>query len=310
MTAMILSASRRTDIPAFYAEWFMQRIKEGHALVPNPYNAHRLSRVALSPQLVDCIVFWTKNPGPMLPHLKKLEELGYKFVIQFSLTPYDSSIEYRVPPTEEMLQLFISLAKKLGSQRLVWRYDPVLINQNFTVRRHHDCFAKMCERLHPHAQRCIISFIDACKSSEKLFRPLSPQEQLALATGFTDIARSYGLGLFTCAEEVELERYGIRHGACIDKEHLEQLVGGPLNIRPDPHQRKACLCAEAVDLGVYDSCAHGCAYCYAVSNRQTAQRRLQLHDPCAPMLTGYPAGIEVISERTAKSHKSKQLSLL
>ena len=307
---MIVSASRRTDIPSFYSDWFLNRLKEGYALIPNPRNPQRLGRVELSPHSVDCIVFWTKNPGPMLPKFDIIKNLGYKCIVQFTLTPYGNSIECGLPPKAQLLEIFMELAKKMGRQCLVWRYDPVIVDHRFSIQWHLDCFSRMCERLHPYTHRCIISFIDCYKSIEKRFRPTTTDAVAAIADGFSCIAQKYGLGLFTCAEEADLDRYGIAHGACIDKSHLEQVIGFPLEAKADPNQRAACLCAEAVDIGAYNTCTHGCAYCYAVSSAKTAARYWKGHDPFAPMITGYPVGDEVVTLRTARSHKVNQLLLL
>ena len=307
---MIISASRRTDIPALYPDWFLNRLKEGYALIPNPRAPQRLGRVELSPQIVDCIVFWTKNPAPMFAQFEAVECLAYQFIVQFTLTPYDHTIECGLPPKEKVLKTFIELGKRIGRQRLVWRYDPVIVDSRFSIEWHRNCFAKMCEMLHPYTHRCIISFIDSYKSIEKLFRPMTPEETAAIAGAFSCIAGKHGLGLFTCAEERDLDCYGVQHGACIDRKHLEKIIGSPLTVKVDSNQRKACLCAAAVDLGAYDTCTHGCKYCYAVTSAKTATRRLELHDPLAPIITGYPLGNETITDRTVSSHKTNQLSLL
>jgi hypothetical protein len=138
---------------------------------------------------------------------------------------------------------------------------------------------------------------------------MTAEEMTGIAAGFSRIAQSRGFELASCAEEIDLDAYGLAHGACLDKKHLERVIGTRLELGQDANQRQACLCVEAVDLGVYNTCPHGCAYCYAVSSRKTAEKRLLAHDPAAPMLTGHPSGAEIVTERTQGSHKARQFSL-
>ena len=306
---MIISASRRTDIPAFYSEWFVNRLKEGYALAPNPRNSNRISRVELSPKIVDCIVFWTKNPAPMFGRLKDIEEMGYPFITHFTLTPYDCAVESGLPPKTKLLDTLTELAERTSPGRVIWRYDPVVVDGRFSVDWHLERFARMCERLRSHVHRCIVSFVDPYKSIEKDFRAMTHEEVTSIAVGFSQIARNHNIGLSTCAEEVDLNEYGIPNGACVDKKHIEQVIGSRLEVGIDANQRKTCLCAEAVDVGAYDTCPHGCAYCYAVSSRKTAARRLAAHDPAMPMITGHPTGDAIVTDRTTKSHKVNQLYL-
>lgn len=305
---MIITASRRTDIPAFYSEWFMNRLKEGYAVVPNPRNSDRLGRVNLSPKIVDCIAFWTKNPAPMFGRLKAIEQSGYPFITHFTLTPYDGTVECGLPPKAKLLDTLLALADRTSPARVVWRYDPVIVNPTFPVDWHLERFTQMCARLGAHVHRCIMSFVDPYKG-KTYFRAMTCEEMTSIAAGFSQIAQQYGISLSTCAEEIDLAAYGIPHGACLEKTHIEQIIGSRLEIKKDANQRNACLCAEAVDIGAYDTCPHGCMYCYAVSSQKTAARRLAAHNPAAPMITGYPTGAEIITDRTTKSHKVKQFYL-
>lgn len=306
---MIVTASRRTDIPAFYSEWFVNRLKEGYALVPNPRNPQRVGRVELSPKIVDCVVFWTKNPFPMFGRLKEIEQRGYPFITHFTLTPYDGAVECGLPPKAKLLDTLIELADRTSPDRVVWRYDPVIVDGRFSVDWHLERFARMCERLSTHVHRCIVSFVEPYKSIEKDFRAMTHKEMTDIAIGFSQVAQIHNIGLSTCAEEVDLSEYGISNGACVGKKHIEQVIGSRLEVAIDANQREACLCAAAVDVGAYDTCPHGCAYCYAVSSRKTALRRMAAHNPTAPMITGHPTGTEIVTNRTTKSHKVKQLYL-
>ena len=304
---MIISASRRTDIPAFYSSWFINRLKVGSILIPNPRNPSRLGRIEVSPQNVDCIAFWTKNPSPLLQRLPELDAMGYSYYIQFTLTAYGPEIEPNLPPKAELLRTFIRMSERLGALRSVWRYDPVLIDGTHNVRWHRARFSEMCETLHGYTERCVISFVDPYKSLSGRFRALNREEMLEIAAEFSQIACKYGISLFTCAEEIDLSRYGIEHSACVDQALTERIIGCRIAAKKDANQRPACRCIESVDIGAYDSCPYGCSYCYATSGRDLL--RAAERDPHASMITGYPRGDEIITDRTTASQKTAQLSL-
>ena len=306
---MIISASRRTDIPAFYFDWFTNRLKEGYVLVPNPRNAGRLGKVELSAQNVDCIVFWTKNPAPMLNRISELDAMGYSYYIQFTLTPYDKTAEAFLPPKNELLRVFAEMSEKVGRKRAVWRYDPVFIDDKYSIGRHIEQFGKMCEKLETYTERCVISFIDPYKNISSMFKAMTDLEMAAIAAGFSKIAAQHGISLYTCSEEIDLSDYGIGHSSCIDKNLIEQIIGCPIKAKIDANQRKECRCIESVDIGAYNTCTHGCAYCYATPSKKTTLRLAAEHDPNAPMLTGYPKGSEIITNRTVLSQKIGQIKL-
>ncbi len=306
---MIISASRRTDIPAFYSEWFMNRLREGYTLVPNPRNPSRLGKVNLLPDIVDCIVFWTKNPRPMFDKMDELDRMGYSYYIQFTLTPYDKSIEKYLPPKEKLIDTFVEMSQRISRKRSVWRYDPIIIDERFSVQWHIEQFAIMCEKLHRYTNCCILSFVDPYKSIGDRFRGLTNNEIYAVAAGISKIAKAHAISLFTCAEKIDLSKYGIQHGACINQSLIEQIIGSPIKAKNDTNQRTDCCCIEAVDIGAYDTCPHGCAYCYATSSKKMMEHFVATHDPLAPMIIGYPRGDEIITDRTTVSQKINQISM-
>lgn len=155
---MIISASRRTDIPAFYSQWFFNRIKEGYVLVPNPYHPKMISKISLSPAVVDCFVFWTKNPAPMLNQLEKLQDYNYYF--QFTLNPYGEKLENHLPSINKRMDTFKKLADKIGRERVIWRYDPILTNEEYNVSFHQEAFARIADELKDHTAKCMLGFID------------------------------------------------------------------------------------------------------------------------------------------------------
>lgn len=307
---MILSVSRRTDVPAFYSEWFTNRLREGYVLVPNPYNTKQLSRIELSPEVVDCIVLWTKDAAPMTEKLSQMEELGYNdYYFEFTITAYDESIECQLPPKDKVIDSFRLLSDKIGSRRVDWRFDPVILNEQIAETFILSRFEEMCRLLANYTEKCIISFVDAYKHTPRSFSNLPLEKQESLAKSLGEIAASYSLPLYTCCEEQDFSMFGIQHAACIDRKKVEDILGCQIVARKDAGQRKECGCIESVDIGMYNTCNHGCAYCYATrSVRATEQNRL-LHDPCSPMLIGIPNGYEVITSRIMKSLKCPQLPL-
>lgn len=304
---MIISVSRRTDIPALYPEWFVNRLRAGEVLVPNPYNRKKVSRISLSPDTVDCIAFWTKNPQPLLPYLKEIDSMGYNYYFQMTITGYEEDLESNIPGTEESMATFLLLSEEIGKERIDWRYDPVLLTDKYTINYHFEKFEQMCEWLHQATTRCIISFVDNYKESP--FLELEEEDMRELGKGFAKIAKKYGLPLYTCAEKIDLSEYGILHGACIDKERIRKLIGYKLDLKKDSGQRRECGCAESVDIGIYDTCIHGCKYCYANGRKEGTERKYAMHDPKSPLMIGNLRGDEVIREKAAKSNRDYQLSL-
>lgn len=311
---MIISASRRTDIPAFYAEWFINRLQEGFVYVRNPRNPNRIGKVVLTPDIVDCIVFWTKNPRPMLEKLDTVDALGYLYYFQFTLTPYDRQIETGLPTKPEIIETFHRLSNKIGKHRVVWRYDPVIINQEFSVQYHLEAFDHMCEKLADYTQTCIFSFIDLYAKVRSRLKGLVDQEVNSLqkkqiAQGFSLIAQKHNLLLATCSEITDFSPYGIGQAACIDQTLIERIIGCPIYAKKDPNQRPTCACIESIDIGAYDCCLHGCVYCYATMRESMVQNAIRCHDPHSPLLLNYPRGDEIMTVRTASSLKVKQMKL-
>ncbi|MRN55061.1 DUF1848 family protein [Paenibacillus sp. LC-T2] len=311
---MIISASRRTDIPGFYSDWFMNRLQEGYVLVKNPRNPNRTSRINLNPEVIDCLVFWTKNPKPMLKKLDIIEKMGYPFYFQYTLTPYDTKVEKGLPPKAELMETFKRLSDQIGPERIVWRYDPVIINTEFSVEYHLDAFGKMADELGKYTHRCIFSYIDLYPKVQKRVKGIVEDEVNELnmnriAEGFSTIASEYQLSLSTCSETIDLSSFGISHAACIDQSMVEEIIGCPIRAKKDPNQRMACGCVESVDIGSYDSCSYGCMYCYATTSQDTVLKNMRQHNKKSPILIGEPNPDHLVTDRTAKSQKITQLTL-
>ncbi|MDR3122568.1 MAG: DUF1848 domain-containing protein [Treponema sp.] len=264
---MIVSASRRTDIPAFFGDWFMRCLGEQKARVQNPMNPKIVSELSLDPDAIDCIVFWTKDPRNFLKRLPEIDALSYRYYFQFTLTSYDSDIERNLDKTR-VLEAFTALSEYLGKAKVIWRYDPVFINDKYTLNYHIDHFELLCGKLCGHTEKCVISFIDRYSFLKESFaqhgiRELSDGETEALADAFSAIGKKYKLPLSTCCEKANLDAYGITHNKCIDADLIERLFNIRVKPRKDPSQRAHCGCCVSRDIGAYSTCLHDCVYCYA-----------------------------------------------
>ena len=263
---MIISASRRTDIPAFYADWLLARIGEGFVDVRNPMNAAQIRRVSLRPEDVDCFVFWTKDPAPMLPLLSRLKNYDYYF--QFTLNGYGTDMEPRVPLLAARIDTFKRLSDEIGPARVVWRYDPIVLTPEYGAQFHIDTFSRIAGALSERVERITVSFIDYYPKIAKNWRRLqmrepAPDDVELIARAMAVSAAENGMAAQSCAEKLNLAPYGILPGACVDPALIERITGRVLPARRAKSQRPLCGCAESADIGAYDSCAHGCAYCYA-----------------------------------------------
>lgn len=311
---MILSVSRRTDIPNFYSDWFITRIREGFLYVRNPMNVHQVSRIDLSPELVDCIVFWTKNSANMIDKLDFLQDYVYYF--QFTLTGYGKDIEPNLPgKREELIPTFQKLSEKIGKEKVIWRYDPILINARYTMDYHLKAFEEIAGKLSGYTERVIISFVDLYAKTKRNtrnldIRELSKEEMLYLAGQLAKIASRYNLIIESCAEQINLQEVGISHGSCIDKGLIEKILGCKLICEKDKNQRPECGCFESVEVGTYNTCLNGCKYCYANYNDDTVKESVRKYHPDSPLLCGNITSEDKITDRKMKSQKDMQLSFL
>lgn len=306
---MIISASRRTDIPGFYSEWFMNRLRAGYAISPNPWNPRQLSQVRLSPEHIDCIVFWTKNPRPMLDKLQAIDDLGYRYYFSFTVTPYGQDVERRVPPKKEVMETFRMLSDRLGPARVDWRFDPIVVNDRYSEEWHSDVFDRMCDVLGSYTERCVMNFVKTYRHIAGRVRELDDAVMDRVAAGLARIAREHRLPLYNCSDKWNLANVGIHSCACIDQAKIEKIVGYPISAVKDPGQPKICHCLESFDVGMYSTCDHGCDYCYALKGENKLRRARARHDVASPMLSGFPSDIDTITDRTRPSFRSRQLRL-
>lgn len=297
---MIVSASRRTDLPAFYADWFFERLRRGFCQVANPYNPRQVSRVSLRPGDVAAFVFWSKNPEPMLDRLDLLEAGGHVYYFLYTLNDYPPLLEPGVPPVAERLITFERLADRLGPARVVWRYDPIVLGGPCTADAHRRCFERLVGRLAGASERVIVSALDFYRKTERRLAALENERSRFVRDPWRDgtlrslladlaaMAAARGLQMQACAQPQDLRPLGIAPARCIDPELLARL-GRPVPQRKDRGQRPACGCAPSRDIGAPDTCLHGCRYCYATRSPELARRRHAAHRPNAPLLWP-PAG--------------------
>jgi hypothetical protein len=292
---MIISASRRTDIPAWYSRWFLNRLRAGYCLVANPFNPSQVARVSMRQEDVDAIVFWTRNPVPLLPALDLLDGEGYRYMFLYTITGYGPPLEPYAPPPAQATDTFLQLAGRLGAARVVWRYDPIVLGPELTPEHHVSRFEGLARRLAGATETVKISLVDLYhKTRRRLGRlpggdhylgdPETSPQLPHLISALHGISAANGMRLETCAEEQDFTTLGAAPGRCIDGLLLSRLFGGSFPITKDKGQRRHCLCAPSKDIGMTDSCLHGCVYCYATRSHQSAVRNHARHDPEAESL--------------------------
>lgn len=308
---MIISASRRTDIPRFYFDWFLNRLKEGYVLVRNPMNPAQVSRIALNKNTLDFIVFWSKNPEPMLPFLDKLTP--YPYYIQFTLNPYEGDIESNLPPKGHLLNTFKKLADTIGADKMVWRYSPVLLNEKYTPDFHIQAFENLARALNGYTNRCHLSFLDMYAKIERNMaksgvREGTLQEQQTLAAAFKKTAFNNNMAIGACGN-VDLKRTGLNPSVCIDGALIEKLTGMQLNLKKDKNQRDTCYCTSSIDIGTYNTCLSGCTYCYANHGTKSIRKKANRYDPLSPILCDSVKPTDKIIERTVESNIIAQQNL-
>lgn len=309
---MILSVSRRTDIPNYYSDWFFNRIKEGYVYVRNPMNIHQVSKIEITPDVVDCIVFWTKNPSVMLKRLDEIKEYNYYF--QFTLTGYGNDVEANLPNKKSVIiPTFQELSNKIGKQRVIWRYDPIFFSDRYTKEYHLKAFKSIAEALRGYTEKCVISFVDIYQKNKKNMDSLSSYELndcelRKFAKELSKIASDNNISLGSCAEKINLEECGIVHNSCIDRELIEKIIGCKLNVGKDKNQRIECGCVESVEIGTYNTCKNGCLYCYANYSSKSVETNTVKYDPLSPLLCGQVEKNDKITIRKLVSLKQSQCS--
>ncbi|MDE5678827.1 MAG: DUF1848 domain-containing protein [Lachnospiraceae bacterium] len=307
---MILNTGSRTDIPAYYSDWFYNRIKAGYVLVRNPYYPSQITKYLLSPDVIDVMVFCTKNPFPMLGRLSLLSTFDTFWFV--TITPYGAEIEPHVPPREQVIASFRQLSAEVGSRRMSWRYDPVLITEQYSIQYHIEQFQKMAEALSGYTEQCVISFIDLYEKTKRNFRGIrsvTKQEQEILTDAFSQIAKENGLQIHLCCENKSLVRENVDADGCMSKAVFEKALGCRLEVPKKKTARRECSCLLGADIGAYNTCGHGCLYCYANYDMETVAKNRKLHNASSPLLIGELSEQDVIKPAEQKLWKNGQLDI-
>jgi hypothetical protein len=307
---MIIQTGNRTDIPAFYTQWFNNRLREGFVLARNPFNPVSVTRYRLDPSVVDLIVFCTKNPGPALDRINELD--AFRQLWYVTITPYGKDIEPNVPNKHQIIEYFQKLSLHNGARRMIWRYDPVFINEKYTIEYHIRAFETIASKLEGYCDRVVFSFIDLYEKTKRNFpevREVSFEDQITLTKAFALSASRHHMTLTSCLESKELALYGADSNGCMTKEIIEEAIGEQLNIPKGSNAREGCNCLLGNDIGAYNTCAHFCRYCYANYDREIVIRNMKHHDPDSPLLIGTIEKDDIIRDAKQISNINHQLRL-
>ena len=305
--AIIINTGSRTDIPAFYGEWFFNRVREGSVMTRNPYFPEQITKYRLSPDVVDVLAFCTKNPAPMLPRLAELKDFRQFWFV--TVTPYGRDIEPGVPDKESVMEAFKELSKKAGRTAVSWRYDPVFLSEAYPMDFHKETFAEMAANLAGHTDQAVVSFIDLYEKTKRNFpevREVFEKDQIELVKSFAKTGKKYGMTVRLCFEKRSLGQYGADTEGCMTKTILERAVGEELAAPKGPGPRPGCGCLLGNDIGAYNTCRHFCRYCYANYDRRIVRENARRHDPNSPLLVGEVNSEDTIHEAKQKSWRTGQ----
>ena len=307
---MILNTGSRTDIPAYYSKWFMNRVHEGFVYARNPYYYRQVIRYEINPEVVDVIVFCTKNPIPMLEYIDELRKFNMFWFV--TITPYGKEIEPNVPDKNKVIEAFKKLSTMLGSNCVSLRYDPILIDDKYTLDYHIDYFEKMMEELDGYTNQVVISFIDLYEKTKRNFpeaKEVDIDTQIGITKKFVEIGKRHNIEIFTCHENEILGEYGANISGCMTKEVLEKAINNKLNVKNKLDTRQGCNCLLGNDIGAYNTCGHLCRYCYANYSKEKVIENMKRHDPDSPLLIGNIEKDDVVRQSRQISYLDKQLSL-
>ena len=282
----IISVSRRTDVPAFYGDWFMRRLREGYAGVANPFGGKRYL-VLLKPEDVSCFVFWSKDFTPFIEPLETLDRLGYRFYFNYTLTALPTLFESHVDKSAAMKSL-LYLSERYSPKHINWRFDPIVLSDITDEAFHLDTFHRLAARLAGRVERCYFSFVCQYAKVKRNFRQtLAPagidvidphaDEKIALAGRLASIAERHGIRMYSCCGDYLLSP-SIQKAHCIDGALIRQLFAPEGFEYKEKGTRDQCGCTESIDIGTYDTCPHGCVYCYANANKAVAARAFENHN--------------------------------
>lgn len=311
----IISVSRRTDIPAFYREWFRNRIAEGFAGYVNPFGGQKYV-ISLKPEDVIAFVLWSKDFSGFLDSLDELDARGYNFYFNYTINGYGDIFEPKVPELDTVLDSCRELAERYSPRHINWRYDPVVISDVTPAEYHLTQFEYIAAALEGAVERCYFSFVqrygkvirnfDALSDEQGIvFRDPEVEERIDIAGRLAQIAAKYGIAMYTCCGDYLISD-NIKKASCVDAELIAELFyAGDLTVGKRP-LRKECGCYASTDIGAYDTCPNGCVYCYANVNKAVADRRYEEYDPASPFLGVSSAKARGWVEDMERRDKDKQ----
>ncbi|MBR1540056.1 MAG: DUF1848 domain-containing protein [Clostridia bacterium] len=309
---MIINTGMRTDIPAFYSKWLLNRIHEGFVYVRNPYYKNQVTKYSLSPEVVDCLAFCTKNPHPMIEHLSELDNFNQFWFV--TITPYGKDIEPNVPDKKKVIEDFQKLSEHIGVDSIALRYDPILINQKFDVEKHIKCFERLLSQLKGYTHDCTISFLDLyekVKRNAPDLRPPNEREEIEIVKAFVEIGKENNIVIHGCCEKKELKEYGMDITGCMSQEIVEKAIHHKLDVRKRQSQRAVCDCVLGNDIGAYNTCPHMCKYCYANANAGLVKENIKKHIPTSPFLIGKEEpGDKITDAKQVSWLKEEQITLI
>lgn len=308
---MIINTGGRTDTVNYYSDWLLNRFKEGFVYSRNPFYPSQVYKYILSPDIVDCVIFCSKNYKPILNRFHEISDRFNVFCF-YTITAYDKDIEPNVPSIDESIETLIKLSKIIGKEKISWRYDPVLLTTTYTIDRHLQTFEYMAKELSPYVSFCIFSFVEMYKKLSKNMPeiiPFTQEDKIQILKNFGEISRKYNLKIQTCADQEDYTAYGISHSGCITTEVLSNALGIKFKKMPHNGNRRNCKCMPSRDIGAYNTCPNGCKYCYANSDPEIAKKILPKHDPASPILIGNITPNDIIIESKQESFILPQQTL-
>ena len=281
---MIINASKRCDIPAYFSEWMINRLKTRKVATKNPYS-NVITEYDLNHDN-DFIIFWSKNPIPMIDKLTEIQDMGYQSYWQYTLNNY--TFEKNLPSIQERLNAFLQMSEIIGKDKIIWRYDPIIFANGLDADFHLKEFEKIAKTLNGHTNKVVISFVDAYTKISGFLQSIQQYTpdvaQLNdFAKNIADIAKSFNLEIASCAEKIDLDSIGIKHNACVDSELISKIIGKPV-FAQTANQRGECRCAKAIDIGKYDTCDNGCGYCYANGFAWNIHKNMRKYNPDSLLL--------------------------
>ena len=286
---MIINVGGRTDIVNYYTPWLLNRLREGYAYSRNPFARENVYKLSLKPEDVDCLLFCSKNYQPMLKHIGDIDE-KYNILCNYTITAYGKDIEPKVPTINQSIKTLKRLSGIVGNNKILWRYDPILLTEKYTIEKHLETFEDIVEKISPLVYRCIFSFVDMYKKVEENMPeiiPLTEEDKVKLLKGIGEISERYNLYTQSCATNESYDKYGIHAAGCTTREILEQAHNVVYKNVKGTGIRENCHCIPSRDIGAYNSCLSECKYCYANRKPEIPKNVIKLHDEKSPLLLGH-----------------------